>query len=400
LITVELAHDLIRENVSAVGAERVGMSDLCGRVLVVQTKSPIDLPIFANSAVDGYAIRTNDSAVACKCKLIGNVPAGQESTQSLSPGEAIRVFTGSPIPDGTEAVVMQEDVQLHGDVVVFRDAPRPRSHIRRQGEEVRRGDLVFEKETLITPAVLGVLASLGLQEALVFRRPRVAIVGNGNELVPPGSRLGPGQIFESNTLAISAAVTAIGGEVVSSSSVRDDKEVIVSALGKALEESDVVITCGGVSVGDHDLVRDAAFDLGVEEVFWRVAMRPGKPLFFGRGAQGQLFFGLPGNPVSALVTFYIFVAPALKRMASRPQAEMWRSARLAAPIRTEKGRTDFVRAKAKPGIDVVLEPIENQGSNMLTGLACAEYLIHVPADVDHLEAGATVVAGKIDWGVS
>ena len=317
----------------------------------------------------------------------------------LQPGQAIRIYTGSPIPDGADAVVMQEDVTVEGQNLTLSAAVTEGNCIRLQGEEVQNGDLLLQPGALITPASIGVLTEIGLTQAIFYKRPRVAIIGTGSELVQAGMKLAPGQIYESNSVAIREAAKLAGADVVSSCVVGDEATAVKSAIESAFKNADVIITCGGISVGDHDLVREAFGSLGVKEVFWRVAMRPGKPFYFGLSADGKPVFGLPGNPVSALVTFFVFVRPALRQMMGLPNEEPWLKAILAAPFKKHKGRDEFVRAKSLVAAELTLEPTEGQGSHMLTGLANADYLIHLPESKECFQRGDVVYAKKLSWGL-
>lgn len=398
MITVSEAWRRILDNIPTMGTELIGLDDLCGRVLAEPIASPLDLPIFTNSAVDGYALRSADSGPGAPLKVVASVAAGTAQAIQLAQGEAVRLFTGSPVPDGADAVVMHEDVEVTGSDIVLSGPVQAGAHIRVQGEEAKKGTSIFEPQILITPPVLGVLATLGLPHANVYRQPRISIIGTGNELVTPGSDLKPAQIFESNTYAISAAMKEMGGVVVGIYNVGDEPMEMENALRNALSESDTVITCGGVSVGDHDVVRESAKALGVNEIFWRVAMRPGKPFFFGISPEGKPIFGLPGNPVSALVTAFILIRPGLRKMVGLMQSERWIYAKLGAPIKRPKGRADFVRATGELRPELVLIPTEGQGSHMLTGLANAEYLIHLPDFVGDFAEGDRVSATRLTWG--
>ncbi len=398
MITVEEAWRLIQANVPTMGTEQVGLDDLCGRVLAEPIASPLDLPVFTNSAVDGYAILSADAGAAVHLEVVASLAAGSAPHMELRQGEAVRLFTGSPVPHGSDAVVMQEDVKVTDSAIVLSGPVKQGAHIRFQGEEVKKGDSILDPQTLITPPVLGVLATLGLTYANVYKRPRISIIGTGNELVQPGGELKPAQIFESNTHAIAAAVKEMGGVVAGIYNVKDEPTEMENVLREALSESDAVITCGGVSVGDHDVVRQSATSLRVTEIFWQVAMRPGKPFFFGVSEDGQPVFGLPGNPVSALVTAFILIRPALRRMVGLTHSERWVYAKLGAPIKRQRGKADFVRATGELRPELVLIPTEGQGSHMITGLANAEYLIHLPDFVGDFAEGDRVSATRLTWG--
>ncbi len=375
------------------------LAEVSGRVLSDYVFSTLDLPLFTNSAVDGYAIRSQDSSAGAKLNIVATIAAGDAPNVEINQGECARIFTGSPIPSGADAVVMQEDVVASTGTITLSQEIGPKNCIRFRGEESRAGQLTFLRGTVITPPVLGVLSELGIPNVSVHKRPRVAIVGTGSELVKPGADLKPGQIYESNTIAIANATTLSGSNVISAVSVQDESDPIKHALEKSLDNSDVVLTCGGVSVGEHDLIRKSCEELGVKEIFWRVAMRPGKPFYFGMTDIGQPVFGLPGNPVSALVTFFVLVRPALRRMIGIEKEEPWRPAKLAFSFRKQKGRAEFVRLYEQPGAELTVVPVQNQGSHMLTGLADADYIGYLPADLEAVHADDVIQVKKLTWGL-
>jgi molybdopterin molybdotransferase len=380
---------ILRE-VSLLESERIPLADLRNRVLSEQVLAPLDLPPFDNSAVDGYAVRT---PAASPLTVAGEIAAGASSA-GIEVGErmAYRIFTGAPLPAGADAVVMQEDVSREGGQIILDSLPKTGDHIRRRGEELVVGDLVLPKNLVATPAVVGVLATLGLPAATVYRRPRVAIVETGNELTEPGLPLTPGSVYAANGVALAAGAEALGA----ATTVRragDDREVLRQTFAQALEYADVVVTSGGVSVGDHDLVRPTWDALGVIERFWRVAIKPGKPVFFGRVEGGPLVFGLPGNPVSSLVTFHLFVRPVLLAMQGlRDPSPLEFVA--GADMRGSEHRDEFVRATLQDG---VATPLERQGSHMASGLALANGLVRLPAGATHVPRGSSVTGLRLDW---
>jgi molybdopterin molybdotransferase len=397
LISAEEARRFILDRATSLGSEAVRVEDLFGRTLAAPVQAMIDLPIFSNSAVDGYAVAGDQPPTGFD--VVGSVAAGDVPARPLEMQEAIRVFTGSMIPSGTTAVVMQEEATIEGAHVLVSEHIKPGQNIRWQGEEIKRGEVVFDPGVIVTPAVIGALSTLGYERVAAHKRPRVAIVGTGNELVSPGGELQRGQIFESNSQALSAAVIAAGGDLISVSHARDTIDDVKRAMTRGLTRNDVLITCGGVSVGEHDHVCSAATKLGVKEVFWQVAVKPGKPFYFGIAPNGQLVFGLPGNPVSALVVFLVFVRPALMNMLGINIPDQEVRAALGVPVKKQKGRMEFVRARAIPSTQLVVVPEEAQGSHMLTGLANATHLIHLPADVESLRSGEEVVVTPLQWSV-
>jgi len=407
LISYFEAVRLVLANTSTFGSEVVALHDSGGRVLARDIASPLDMPIFTNSKVDGYAIRFHETnRDRKKFRLMGSIPAGESQQKSLEKGEAIRVFTGSSLPEGVDAVVMQEETIARDIEIEVTCDIAEMENIRSEGSEFRKGEIILKASTLVTPSVLSLIATVGISEVEVFKKPRAFVIGTGNELVSPGEQLKQGQIYDSNALVLANAVALAGALVVGVHQVGDDPVALRAVLEEALDSSDVILTAGGVSVGEHDHVRKVASDLGVKEVFWQVAMKPGKPLYFGLGPNGQKVFGLPGNPVSALVTYLAVLKPAFRRMAGVFHIEYCVNAILGVPalIRSEKGRAEFVRAVNKGhqmGRDYVhLHALKAQGSNMASGLAGADYLIFVPEDVEEIQAGEKVTACKIRWGLS
>ena len=294
------------------------------------------------------------------------------------------MFTGSRVPVGADAVVMQEHVVRSGSSISLQESPRGGACIRRKGEEVVAGDVVLEAGTLVSPPALGLLATLGITRFPVFEAPRVSVLGTGDDLVSPGLALEPGQVYESNTFAVNAALQAMGVSSVRVGRVADDFAATSESLALELAQSDVLIVCGGMSVGDHDHVRPAVAAVGVTERLWRVRVRPGKPFYFGVGPSGQLVFGLPGNPVSVLVTFLLFVRPALLQLLGR-SSDCWSSMSAGEAMSGGVDRDDFARARVSEG-QVWLD--ERQGSHMLTAMALADGLVRIPA-------GREIAAGEM-----
>ena len=382
------ARALVLAKVAPLGTERV--SDFAGRVLAQDLVCPLDVPHFDNSQVDGYAVRSQDRGPR---KVVGVSAAGGATSPPVGPGEAVRIFTGAPLPEGADAVVMQEDARGEDGVVSLDPAPDAGENVRRRGEEIAAGSTFDTIGRRATPPLVGLFSSFGLTEVKVFRRPKVVVVGTGSELVRPGESLGPGRVYASNLPALAAALRTLGIEDIETRLVGDEPALTEVVLGRALEDADVLITVGGVSVGDHDLVRPTLAGLGVEEIFWRVAMKPGKPFFMGRRGM-QTVFGLPGNPVSALVTFALLVRPALRKILGMVDAEEEATARLGAAIRRDDLRYEFLRAALSGG---VAKPVEAQGSHMQTGLAFADALIHVPEGIAAYEEGDTVTVTPLGW---
>ena len=369
--------------------EEVSLAEAHGRILAEEVAAAHDVPPFANSAMDGFAVRGSGATF----DVIGESRAGSPFDGRLGEGEAVRISTGAALPEGADAVVPVERSALrHGTTAnaeqLIADGPvAPGDHVRYAGEDLRAGAVVLAAGTRLSPAALGVAAGAGRAALRVARRPRVAIVATGDELVAPGAPLGPGQIHDSNALALGALVSEAGAVVAASLRARDDREGTVTALHEALEASDLVLVSGGVSVGPHDHVKPALAELGVQERFWRVALRPGKPTWFG--TQGAtLVIGLPGNPVSALVTFVLFARPALAALQGAQPAPR-RRVRLAHPISRRAERDEAVRVRLDAD-GRARATTERQGSHVLSSMLGADGLAIVARGEGEMAAGDLV----------
>ncbi len=388
LLTVSEALARILASVEPLALERVDLATAAGRILAEEAVSPIDLPPFRSSAMDGYAVRSDD--LPGTLRVVDRAAAGRPAAAEVGRGEAIEISTGGVVPSGADAVVPVERVVVHPDEIETRETVGVGDNVRELGRDVRAGATVLAAGERLTPARLAALAACGIGSVLSFRRPRVTVVVTGTELRPAGEVLRPGEIYESNGIMIAAALEEAGALVERAGATEDTRDAHVRALDHALH-SDVVVTSGGVSVGPHDLVRRVEADLGVEEVFWGVAMRPGKPLAFGvRGR--TLVFGLPGNPVSSLVGCLLFVRPALLALQGHPDpAPPFRPGTLAMEVRQHPERDDFVRARTTWTDDgALLHPTVGQESHMIVRTTAAEAIVHVPRGTGVLEAGTRV----------
>ncbi|MEA2375799.1 MAG: molybdopterin molybdotransferase [Thermoleophilaceae bacterium] len=371
---------------AALAPEEVAIGDALGRTLVQAVSSPLDLPPFDSSAMDGYAVV---AGAAADLPVVGEARAGAPAERELRPGEAMAISTGAALPAGADAVVPVERVALSDGRVSVPDS-EPGAHVRRAGEDVRAGQPVLPPGTDLGPAEVAVLASLGLEHVRCGAVPRVAVLVTGDELVPPGRPLGPGQIRDSNATALAAQAMRAGARVQSVEHVGDDRELTIEALSRAVAAADAVCVSGGVSVGPHDHVKPALAAIGAEELFWGVALKPGKPTWFGT-AGDALVFGLPGNPVSAMVTFHLFARPALRALAGAGPADTRAVAVLDAPVRRHPGRDQAVRCVLRAGDDGWhVEPTKAQGSHVLTSMLGAGALAIVPAGDGALDAGERV----------
>jgi molybdopterin molybdotransferase len=388
LLTLDEAIIRVLERVEALSAEDVPVADAAGRVVAGDACALIDLPPFPSSAMDGFAVRAADTPGSLP--VVARIAAGRPAGRGLARGEAMAIATGGVVPDGADVVVPIEYVVDRDNEVEIPEAAREGANVRPRGGDVVAGDVVVPAGTRLGPAQLGALAAAGVARVACGRRPRVAVLTTGTELRRPGDELRPGEVYEANGLVLRAALTAAGADILELPSVEDDEEAHRAAIGEGLE-ADVLVTSGGVSVGPHDLVRRIEADLGVEEIFWGVAVKPGKPVSFGlRGA--TLVFGLPGNPVSALVGCELFVRPAVLALqgASTP-GPTYELGRLERPIRRNDARDELVRARAAARDGVVeLDAITGQESHMIARAATANALVLVPRGDGELPAGEIV----------
>ena len=411
MISVETALEIILNEIKPLGKERVSILSALGRVLGEDISAHIDNPPWDNSAMDGYAVRTADTSEASKdrpaiLKIIEDLPAGYTAKKDIKKGEAIRIMTGAPIPNGADAVVMVEDTELQGQeasasgagkgqVKIFREA-KVGDNIRKAGEDFKKGDIVLRKGGLIRPAEIGMLAAVGKSNIYVYQRPKVAVLSTGDELVEIDETLTHGKIINSNSYSISAQAQACGAIPIQLGIARDNKKNLREKLEAGLT-ADCIISSGGVSVGDFDFVKDVLKEMGSEMRFWKVAMKPGKPLAFGIIGDKPAF-GLPGNPISSMVAFEQFARPAILKMMGR--ADIFKRpipALLTRPIKKKPDRMHFVRAviEEEKG-QFYVTPLEGQGSGILSSMVKANCLIILPENVKDMEKGSTVKVHTLD----
>ncbi len=380
-------------DVAPLPGERVALEAAQGRALAEEVVAPRSLPPFGVSQMDGFALSASDArSPGARLRVAFEVFAGSPPPPELPPGACCRIFTGAPVPDGADAVEMQEEVALRGGTATFARAAEPGRFIRRAGSDVREGAVALARGAVVDPGAIGLAAALGRTELLVHRRPRVALLATGDELVPVDRAAAPGRILDSNSHALAAACREAGARPTLLPLAADDAGALGAALRSA-EGFDVLVTSGGVSVGEKDLVKAALEAWGTRLAFWRVAMRPGKPLAFGRRGATAVF-GLPGNPASALVTFELFVRPALRALAHlRGSGRTELPARLGSPFVKAPGLTQYVRARAVLEEDgLVVEPLRAQASGDLTSVTGFEALAVLPRDATALPRGALVRA--------
>ncbi|MGA2533322.1 MAG: gephyrin-like molybdotransferase Glp [Candidatus Aminicenantales bacterium] len=375
------------------GPESVPLADALGRTLARGIRAREPLPPFSKATMDGYAVRAADTRPAkspVELAVVEDLPAGRVSRRAIGPGQAVRIMTGAPLPKGADAVVMVEDTERTEGGVRILNAVRPGDNIGEAGEDVRKGELVLNKGADIGPAEVGMLAALGVASVPVARRPVVAIIATGDEIVEPGRRTRSGQIRNSNGHALRAMALQAGARADYLGIARDRNASLKRKIGKA-RRADILVLSGGVSVGDYDLVKNELRDMGVRPVFWRVRIKPGKPVFFGLHGR-QLVFGLPGNPTSAMVTFHLFVRPAIDKTLGRKAPGLRAGkALLEHEIALKPGRTQFLRAVlAGDGPELRVNPFPDQKSGVLRSMVGSRALIVVPADVSRIEKGSSV----------
>ncbi|MBX2879127.1 MAG: molybdopterin molybdotransferase MoeA [Granulosicoccus sp.] len=392
LLPVDIAIERVAQSLIPITeTETLPLRDALGRVLGADVVSPINVPSYVNSAMDGFAINSNDipGSGEARLQVIGTAWAGVPFENTVASGEAIRIMTGGMMPAGTDTVVIQEHVQVDGDSVLIDSEVEAGKNVRQSGEDVQQGETVFPAGELLDPAHLGVLASLGIAEIAVTRRLRVAFFTTGDELRSledhAGEPLGPGELFDSNRYTLFGMLTRLGVEVIDLGVVRDTAEATRAAFEQAAQTADVILTSGGVSAGDADFVTKIFHEMG-QVAFWKLAMRPGRPLAFGRLGDAA-FFGLPGNPVAVMVTFYEFVLPALKRLMGANRIDSTRvTARCLSALRKSPGRTEYQRGVL--GRDdqgaLTVTSTGKQGAGRLSSMCMADCIIVLPPGTDRV----------------
>jgi molybdopterin molybdotransferase len=377
----------------------VPLAESAGLAVAQIVRAPHPVPPFTNSAMDGYALRSEDvSSVPADLEVTEDVPAGRVATRAVTAGTAIKIMTGAPIPSGADAVVRVEDTEQHNGVVTIKVSVPPGTSVRRAGGDVEAGDEVLAAGVRLSPVHIGVLANLGIGHPPVRRRPRVAIASTGDELVQvDGPPLGPGQIRDSNRPMLTAALLELGVDVVDLGHVVDDAAQLRATIARGADQADVIVTSGGVSMGEYDLVKAVLTELG-KVGFWQVAMQPAKPFAFGQ-VGGRPFFGLPGNPVSSFVAFEQFLRPGLLKMMGATRLFRPRVVgRTSQALDTDPAKTVFVRVRTwTEGADRWSEPSGAQGSNVLSALAAGDAFAVVPEGIGSIQAGDEVTLEMFHW---
>ena len=392
LLPLDEAQRLILERVRPLEAERVPIERAAGRVLAEPAAASLDLPPFPSSAMDGFALRSDDTGrVPVSFPVVAEIEAGRPAPHALAPGEAMRISTGGALPTGADAVVPIELVDDGGTSITVRTPVAPAAHVRARGSDTVEGAVVLEPGIRLGPAQVAALAAAGVAEVRCAKRPRVGILVTGSELRPPGAPLAPGEIYESNGALLAAALNGAGAVPALLGVVPDEREEHERAIERALLGFDMLVTSGGASVGPHDLVREVQRDLRVEEVFWGVSVKPGKPVAFGL-RRDHVVFNLPGNPVSVLVTFELLVRPAVNALLGLADPlPAYFSGRLARPVRRNERRLEFVRARSRrENGGALLDPLDGQESHMIVRAAPADALVEIEPGPGEIAEGESV----------
>jgi molybdopterin molybdotransferase len=395
-LTVEQARQRIMAAVEPVaGIEKIALRSALGRILAEDIHSPIDVPSHTNSAVDGYALAGVELSAqgTIKLRVIGTSWAGRPFSGHVRSGECVRIMTGAAVPAGADTVAMQEHVQVESDVIKIESGLRSGDNVRAAGEDLAKGQLALARGKQILPPELGLLASLGMVEVAVRRHLRVAFFSTGDELRSLGQPLAEGEIYDSNRYTLYGMLTRLGVNILDMGVVRDDRDAIQRAFLEAAANADVIITSGGVSVGEADYVKETLERLGKID-FWQIAMKPGRPLAYGR-VRDAMFFGLPGNPVSVMVTFYQFVEQALRRMMGQDHASpafATFKVRCVSRLHKRPGRAEFQRAILEPDAagELVVRATGQQGSGILRSMSVANCFVILPRDSQTVEPGTLV----------
>lgn len=385
MITVEEAKNKLLKRIRMSSKELIGIDKAIGRVLCEDIYSPISLPSFNQSAMDGYALKLHNRK---KYELIGEIKAGDNPKIGIKKGQAVRIFTGAAVPPDADCVVIQEKVREKNKYIYIGDyIPKRNDNIRLIGSHIRKGDIALKKGTGLNPAAIGFLTSLGIKHIKSYKNPVVSIVTTGNELQQAGKPLTAGKIYESNSFALAAALQEIGIHPKFTAQLRDDKKILHSTIQRLLRASDVLILSGGISVGKYDLVKETLHKLGVREIFYKVAQKPGKPLFAGRKGS-KIIFALPGNPAATLVCYYEYVYPVIRKMQGFNEYFMSKKyVKTSEVIRKKTDRAYFLKGKAT--YNGVL-PLDGQESYMMKSFAEANSLIYLPLEKGDVKKGEDV----------
>jgi len=388
MISVEKAKKLILKNANSLLISDVDIIDSLGSIIQENIISPINLPPFNQSAMDGYAILFSDYINKRKIKIEGEIPAGKSFRKKLISGQAVRIFTGAPVPIGSDTVIMQEKTKTENGFLIVDDPfLKKGANIRKTGSQIKKGAVALQKNTIITPGGIGYIAAMGITSVKIMPKPRITVIVTGSELKKPGNKLNDGQIYESNSFAIVAVLNSIGLKANNVFSIKDNEKEVFQTIKMAMNNSDLVLITGGISVGDYDFTGKSLLNLGVENIFYKIKQKPGKPLFFGKN-KNTLVFGLPGNPAAVLSCFYEYVFPAIKLMQGFKNTFL---TKIHLPIATDyskkKGLSLFLKGKISKNSVI---PLEGQESFILSSFAIADCLIYLPEESESIKTGELV----------
>ena len=387
MISVQEAKKIISKNISSLEPVLLPLSHAARLILAEDIYATTDIPAFPQSSMDGYAFSFEGWKKHKRLKIAGEVAAGSNETFTLTPANAVRIFTGAAVPAGADTVVMQEKIQVeNGELKIEDETIQQGNSVRLKGSEIKGGELALGKESVLSPAAIGFLAGIGMAEVKVYPNPSIAIIITGNELQQPGKPLHHGQVYESNSFALKSVLQQLHINDIKILYATDKPEVVTETLKEALEQADMVLLTGGISVGDYDFVLQAATECGVEKLFHKIKQRPGKPLYFGK-KENKLVFGLPGNPSSVLTCFYQYVIPALQKLSNRKIGLQTIKAPLAKTFQKNTGLTHFFKGFYDGKIAV---PLDAQESFRLSSFAKANCLIQVDEDTTSLKEGESV----------
>lgn len=398
MISVSSAKRILNRNVTCLEPSTIPLAQALGFVLAEEIHAPMNLPAFDNSAMDGFVLMAKDTWLANReCpvsfKIQGTIRAGDGSFRRIYPGEAFRIMTGAPLPVRGDTVLAKEEAQIQGNRLIVSQTLENGLNVRRQGEEIKRGQLVLRSRTFIHAGVLAFLASMGIVKVKVFRKPSVSVIATGSELVTPGRKIRRGEIYDSNSFMIRAVLEQMGIKPAKVMTVKDNPCLLKNAVREALKKSDVVILTGGVSVGDYDYARQVLTSLGVRSLFWKVSQKPGKPIYFGK-KNSTLIFGLPGNPASVYTCFYEYVYPALRKMTGFASPDLAiEFLNLSEPVKADPKRHLFLKGKrvfGQNGFKPTVSPLPRQGSHMLSSLCESDGFISIPPRQREYEKGERV----------
>jgi molybdopterin molybdotransferase len=387
MISVEEAKKIIEANITPLTPVRVRLQEAAGKVLADDIYASVDIPAFPQSSMDGYAFSFTAWKENKSLAVNGEVAAGDDRDLTLGLGDAARIFTGAAVPSGADTVVMQEKIKLvNGALIIEDDNLKPGANVRPRGSEIKAGERAMGKSSFISPAAIGFIAGIGITELLVYPKPSVSIIVTGKELQKPGNALRYGQVYESNSFALTAALQQIGIDNISIKQVDDNLQDLKSVLNSCLENTELVLLTGGISVGDYDFVWQAATDCGVNQLFHKIKQRPGKPLYLGK-KENKVVFGLPGNPSSVLSCFYQYVIPVIGKMSNNPFALARKKVPLSTSIQKPAGLTHFLKGYYD-GLTVT--PLNAQESYRLSSFARANCLIQLNEEVTACVEGDSV----------